>query len=128
MPSVQLASLLRPGLWCPADLSVAEGLSRVWDGSARGLVLVDAADHPTAIVAEARIGEVPPEQRPWTPLTTVARALEPGLVLPIELDGEALLDAIKATPASEYLVVHADGSPAGILAVTDLATELKGVA
>ena len=128
LPAVRLATLMRPGVMVPAGLSVAEGLSRVWSGSARGLVLVDAADHPTAIVDESRIGEVPPEQRPWTPLTTVARALEPGLVLPIGLTGDELLQAVRGTPASEYLVVHPDGTPAGILALVDLAAELKGVA
>jgi hypothetical protein len=126
VPSLQLSRLLRPGLLVPSGLSVAEGLQRVWAGSARGLVLVDAVDRPTAIVGEERIGSVAPEQRPWTPLTTVARALEPGLVLPIGLSGDELLEAIRTTPASEYLVVHPDGSPAGILALTDLAIELKG--
>ena len=125
VPAVQLSRLLRPGLMVPATLSVAEGLRRVWEGSARGLVLVDAADHPTAIVTESRIGDVAPDQRPWTPLTTVARALEPGLVLPIGLSGDEVLEAVRVTPASEYLVVHPDGSPAGILALTDLATELR---
>lgn len=128
VPSVHLAELLRPGLLVPSDISVAEGLRRVWAGSARGLVLIDSQDRPSAIVTESEIGEVPPERRDWTPLTTVARALEPGLVLPIELDGEGLLEAVRATPASEYLVVHPDGSPAGILALADLATTLKGAA
>lgn len=128
MPSVELAGLIRPGLLVPADISVAEALRRVWAGSARGLVIVDAQDRPTAIVAESEIGEVPPERRDWTPLASVARALEPGLVLPVELTGEALIDAVRSTPASEYLVVHPDGSPAGILAITDLATTLKGAA
>jgi CBS domain containing-hemolysin-like protein len=128
IPAVELATLLRPGLLVPADISVAEALSRVWSGGARGLVLVDAQDRPSAIVAESRIGEVPPERRPWTPLATVARALEPGLVIPVSLSGSALIDAVRATPASEYLVVNSDGSPAGILAITDLAATLKGAA
>ncbi|MCW2497107.1 MAG: Zn-dependent protease-like protein [Jatrophihabitans sp.] len=128
VPSVALPSLLRPGLMVPGDISVAEALTRVWAGSARGLVLVDSSDRPTAIVTESLIGDVPPERRAWTPLATVARALEPGLLIPIGLTGEALIDAIRATPASEYLVVNPDGSPAGILAITDLATTLKGAA
>jgi hypothetical protein len=128
IPSVSVATLMRPGLLVPSDISVAEALRRVWAGAARGLVIVDGNDRPAAIVAEAKIGEVPPDRRDWTPLTTVARAIEPGLVLPVELDGQALLDAIRATPASEYLVVHPDGSPAGILAISDLATTLKGAA
>jgi len=126
MPSVQLASLMRPGLLVPQDISVAEALRRVWAGSARGLVIVDSQDRPAAIVTESQIGEVPLDRRDWTPLTSVARSLEPGLVLPVSLAGEDLIDAIRTTPASEYLVVHADGSPAGILALADLATTLKG--
>jgi Zn-dependent protease len=128
VPAIQLAALLRPGLFVPADISIAEALRRVWLGTARGLVIVDTDDRPAALVTESDIGEVPPERRPWTPLTSVARALEPGLVLPIGLSGQALIDAVRTTPASEYLVVHPDGSPAGILALADLATILKGAA
>jgi CBS domain containing-hemolysin-like protein len=119
---------LRPGLLVPSDLSVAEALRRAWSGNARGLVLVDAADRPAAIVDEAKIGSVPVDRRPWTALSTVARPLEPGLMLPVHLSGTDLLDAVRATPAHEYLVVNEDGSPAGILAAADLAAALKGPA
>jgi hypothetical protein len=44
----------------------------------------------------------------------------------VGLAGEELIAAIRATPAHEYLVVHPDGSPAGILATSDLAALLKG--
>lgn len=128
VPHVTLPGLLRPGLLVPSDISVAEALRRVWAGSARGLVIVDAQDRPAAIVTEAQIGEIPADRQAWTPLSTVARQLEPGLVLPIDLSGDALIDAVRATPASEYLVVHPDGSPAGILALSDLALTLKGSA
>ncbi len=126
LPAVSLDALLRPGLLVPSDLSVAEALRRVWTGSARGLVLVDSADQPRAIVDEALIGAVPPERRAWTQLAEVARPLEPGLILRSGLTGEQLLSAVRATPAHEYLVVHEDGSPAGILATADLAATLQG--
>jgi Zn-dependent protease len=125
LPSVSLAALLRPGLLVSADLSVAEALRRVWSGNARGLVLVDTADQPRAIVDESLIGAVAPERRPWTQLAEVARPLEPGLILPVGLSGAELLAAVQATPAHEYLVVREDGSPAGILAVADLAATLQ---
>jgi Zn-dependent protease/CBS domain-containing protein len=128
LPELSLRSLLRPGLLLPPDLSVAEGLRRAQDGRARGLVLVDAADRPRAIVDETLIGAVPPDQRPWTSLSTVARPLEPGLVLNVGLSGEQLLAAVRATPAHEYLVVDDDGRPAGIFSVVDLAASLKGQA
>jgi Zn-dependent protease/CBS domain-containing protein len=124
LPRVDLETLLRPGLLVPPDLSVAEALRRMWQGSARGLVLVDAGDRPSAIVDEMQVNAVPMDRRPWVPLSTVARPLEAGLVLHRGLIGEDLLAAIRATPASEYLVVDDDGTPAGILATADLAAAL----
>lgn len=128
VPTVNLERLLRPGLLVPSDISVAEALRRIWSGHARGLVLTDAQDRPAAIVDEAQIASVPPEQRPWTQVTSVARPLERGLVLPVNLSGSDLLDAVRRTPANEYLVVNADGSPAGILATVDLAAALQAPA
>ena len=125
LPQVSLRELLRPGLLISKDLSVAEALRRVWDGNARGLVLVDGAERPAAIVDEGLIGSVPPDRRPWTPVSDVARALEPGLVLNVGLTGEDLLAAVRATPAHEYLVVDEHGTPAGILSVVDLAGALQ---
>jgi Zn-dependent protease len=128
VPTVDIERLLRPGLLVPSDISVAEALRRIWSGSARGLVLVDAQDHPAAIVDEAQIASVPPDRRPWTQLSTVARPLESGLILPVGLAGEDLLDAVRRTPANEYLVVNTDGSPVGILSTIDLAAALRTTA
>ncbi len=125
LPGVHLDTLLRPGLLVPSDISIAEALRRIWTGQARGLVIVDADQHPSAIVDEARLGAVPVERRPWTQLTAVARPLEAGLVLPAGLAGDELLTAVRATPANEYLVVNADGSPAGILSTADLSRALE---
>ncbi len=124
-PALHLAALLRPGLLVPSDVSVAEALRRANEGRVGGLVLVDAADRPSAIVEERRISAVPMQQRAWTAVSTVARPLDQGLVLPVDLSGTALLDAVRATPASEYLVVDARGAPAGILSAADLAGALR---
>ncbi len=122
---VTVAGLLRPGVLLPSDISVAEALRRAWEGHARGVVLVDAADRPSAIVDETQMGAVPPERRPWTQATEVARLLEPGLILPLELGGQALLNRMRETPAHEYLVVADDGSPAGIVSTADFARQLQ---
>jgi Zn-dependent protease len=127
LPRVDLETLLRPGLLVPPDLSIAEALRRMWQGSARGLVLVDAYDRPAAIVEEARVNAVAPDQRAWVQLSAVARPLEAGLVLPRGLSGEDLLAAVRKTPASEYLVVDENGAPAGILATADLAAALGAI-
>jgi Zn-dependent protease/CBS domain-containing protein len=128
VPALTVDGLLRPGMYVPANLTVAEALDRAWRANARGLVLVDAADRPVAIVDEAQIGALPPERRAWTPVSAVARPLEGGLTLPADLDGDALLDRVRRTPAHEYLVLHADGSPAGIITTQDLVHQLKGSA
>ena len=122
---LDLAALLRPGLLIEPGVSVAEALRRAWSGNARGLVVVDGRQQPQAIVDEAMIGAVPPERRPWVPVSEVARPLEPGLVLDVGLSGADLLAAVRAVPAHEYLVVNRDGSPAGILAAADLAASLR---
>lgn len=127
---VTVAGLLRPGVLLPSDISVAEALRRAAEGTgndrARGVVLVDAADRPSAIVDESRIGAVPPDRRPWTQAAEVARPLEPGLILPLGLEGRELLDRMQQTPAREYLVVGADGAPAGIVSTADFARQLQG--
>jgi hypothetical protein len=46
--------------------------------------------------------------------------LEPGLVLRDNLVGEGILDAMRATPASEYVVVGRDGSVLGVLVTADV--------
>jgi hypothetical protein len=122
---VDLATLLRPGLFIEPGTSVAEALRRAWSGNARGLVVVDSAQHPQAIVDEALIGAIPPERRPWVAVSEVARPLEPGLVLDVGLSGPDLLAAVRAVPAHEYLIVNQDGSPAGILAAADLVASLQ---
>jgi Zn-dependent proteases len=126
LPGIDLHELLRPGMFVPADVSVGEALRRAWESQARGLVLLDAAEKPSAIVDEARIGAVPPERRHWTPVLAVSRPLEPGLMLPDTLDARGLLRRMQATPAHEYLVVHPDGSAAGIIATRDFARRLRG--
>jgi Zn-dependent protease len=126
LPDVVVADLLRPGMFVRDDLSVGEALRRAWAANARGLVLLDAADRPAAIVDEVLIGAIPPDRRAWTPVADVARPLEPGLMVPDAIDAAGLLRRMQATPAREYLVVRPDGSPAGIIATQDFARRLQG--
>jgi Zn-dependent protease len=124
LPHLSMHRLLRPGLLVHADLPVSEALRRAGEAGVGGLVVVDSSDRPQAIVDETRIATIAPQRRPWVPVTEVSRPLEPGLVLADDLEGDRLLDALRATPAREYLVVHADGSLAGILSAQDLFAEL----
>jgi hypothetical protein len=125
LPRVSVGELLRPGVFVPDSVSVGEALSRAWQAEARGLVLLDSGGSPAAIVDEARIGAVPPERRPWTPVSSVARRLEPGLMIPDDIDAEHLLRRMQLDPSPEYLVVRPDGSAAGIIAAKDFAQRLS---
>jgi Zn-dependent protease/CBS domain-containing protein len=123
-PHLSAQALMRPGLLVPGDVPVAEALRRLWEVNAGGLVVIDAANHPVGIVDEHRVRALAAERHPWVDVQSVARPLEPGLVLPVELAGQELLNAVRRTPATEYLVVAPDGSLLGILAASDLASRL----
>ena len=48
-------------------------------------------------------------------------------MLPADLSGMALLDAVRRTPASEYLLVEPSGQVYGVLAASDLDHAFAGV-
>ncbi len=106
LPERSVAGLLRPGMLLPTDMSVGEALRRAWEARARGLVLLDAASNPTAIVDEAmdRLGA--PRPPAVDAGVMVARALEPGLMVPAGIDAAGLLRRMQATPSREYCVVR----------------------
>jgi len=125
LPRLRIGDLVRPALEVPPDLPIAEALRRAWETRLRALVVVDGTGRPRAIVSEAHVMAVPENRRPWTPVADVARPLEPGLTLPDMLAGEALLDAFRQAPASEYLVVGRDGHTVGVLSAIDVARVLQ---
>src|SRR5215475_11089408 len=125
LPQLRIGELVRPALEVPPDLPVAEALRRAWATQVRALVVVDTTGRPRAIVSEAHVMAVPEARRPWTPVADVARPLEPGLTLSAALAGEALLDAFRKAPASEYLVVGQDGHTVGVLSAVDVARVLQ---
>jgi hypothetical protein len=53
-------------------------------------------------------------------VSTVARTLDEGLRLPVDISGEELILAISRNPASEYLLVDEDGSVYGVLTTADV--------
>jgi len=125
LPALRVADLVRPALAVPANLPVSEALRRAWETRSQGLVVVDGDGRPAGLVSEAHVLALPEQRRPWTTVAEVSRQLEPGLTLPDSAAGEAVLDAVRAHPASEYLVVGGDGKPVGVLATTDVAVLLR---
>jgi CBS domain-containing protein len=120
LPELRARSLARPAVAVAADTPLAEALRRLELAGARGLVVVDGAGEPVALVRESAVRTIPDHRRPWTATSAVARVLEPGLRIPADLVGEDLLDLLRANPAPEYLVVEPDGSMLGVLAAVDV--------
>lgn len=119
LESVSAGQVARRAFTAAPDLPLAEALRRAELAGATA-VLLGAPGNPTAVLAEALVAAVPAARRPWVACSTVAHRLRPGMVLDARLQGEALMEAMRRTPATEYLVV--DGpTVVGVLRVSDLA-------
>jgi Zn-dependent protease len=112
--------LARRTLAVPDDLPLAEAIRRARDASAGSIVTVSSAGSPLGVVDEAAVRAMPEDRRPWVAVSAVTRTVEEGLRLPVAITGSELLDAIRRTPASEYLLVEQDGSVYGVLATADV--------
>jgi len=122
---LNLRSLIRPAYEVDSTLPLAESLRQLAENGARALVVVDRDGYPTGVVSEAAVSAVPVVRRPWVTVGEVARTIVPEMVLRDDLTGDVLLDALRALPSSEYLVVRADGSVAGVLSSVDLNAALN---
>ncbi|MGH3327063.1 MAG: site-2 protease family protein [Streptomycetales bacterium] len=120
LPALRARALTRRAVPVPAETPLAEALRQATEVGARGLVVVDPTGRPTALVSEAAVTATPFQRRPWVLVGSVARTLEPGLVVSAELSGEQLVDALRSAPATEYLVVEPSGEIYGVLAATDV--------
>ena len=126
LPALQARRLARRAVSVAADTPLAEAIRRADDSQARAVVVVDHEDKPIAILNETAVMATPPQRRPWIDAGTLARTLEPSLVLPVDLSGMALLDAIRRAPATEYLLVEPSGQVYGVLAARDVEQAFAG--
>lgn len=120
LPNLRARELARRVVQLPADLAVSEAVGRAQVAGAGGIVTVDTAGRPLGIVVEQALNAVPDERRPWTTISMVSRTLEPGLSLAADLEGETLIRAMQATPATEYLLTETDGAIFGVLTTADV--------
>jgi Zn-dependent protease len=127
LPALRARTLARRAIPIPATLPLAEAVRRADAAGARALVIVDHDDKPIAIVNESAVMATPPQRRPWIDAGALARTLDSGLVLPADLSGMALLEAVKRSPATEYLLVEPTGQVFGVLAASDLDHAFAGV-
>jgi Zn-dependent protease/CBS domain-containing protein len=127
LPALQARRLARKAVSVAADTPLAEAIRRADENQARAVVVVDHEDKPIAIVNETAVMATPPQRRPWIEAGSLARTLEPNLVLSADLSGMALLDAIRRAPATEYLLGEPSGQVYGVLASRDVDHAFAGV-
>ena len=123
------AALARPALLVEGDLPLAEALRRAAEAGRTTLVVVDGDLRPVGVVSAEAVAAVPAERRPWVPVSSVARTLHAGLVLPADLRGEDVIRAVQSSPATEYVVVDGDpcsgGRIVGVLPAATIADTLE---
>src|SRR5262244_2078794 len=127
LPGLQARLLARRAIPIPSSLPLAEAIRRADAAQARALVIVDHEDRPIAIVSESAVMATPVQRRPWVDAGSLARTLDPGLVLSADLSGMALVEAVRRSPATEYLLVEPSGQVFGVLAAADLDHAFAGV-
>ncbi|MDF4249531.1 site-2 protease family protein [Streptomyces sp. WMMB303] len=120
LPRLRARTLTRRAVPVETDTPLSEALRRANDAGARALVVVGGRGDPLALVREAAIGSVPEHRRPWVAVSTLAQDLKEGMRVPAELAGEDLLEWLRATPATEYLVVEETGEIYGVLSTADV--------
>jgi len=127
LPALQARRLARKAVSVHASTPLAEAVRQADEAGASAIVIIDHDNKPIAIVNEAAVTATPPQRRPWVDTGSMARSIDPGLVLSADLQGMALLDAIRRSPASEYLLVEPSGEVVGVLAARDLDQVFAGV-
>lgn len=120
LPSLKARPLARRVVSVPDDTAVSEAVRQAQAAGAGGIVLHTSDGRLAGVVSEAALMATPEERRPWMPVSTIARTLTEGLVLPADIVGEDLVRAMARTPASEYVLVEDDGSVYGLLATSDV--------
>ncbi|MFD4633247.1 site-2 protease family protein [Streptomyces sp. NPDC058284] len=120
LPELRARTLTRRAVPVEGDTPLSEALRRANDAGARALVVVDADGDPMAVVREAAIVSVPQHRRPWVGVGGLAQDITEGMRISAELAGEELLDTLRATPATEYLVVEESGEIYGVLSAADV--------
>ncbi|MEU6825149.1 site-2 protease family protein [Streptomyces atriruber] len=120
LPELRARTLTRRAVPVESDTPLSEALRRANDAGARALVVVDTDGDPMALVREAAIVSVPQHRRPWVGVGGLAQDITEGMRISAELAGEELLDTLRATPATEYLVVEESGEIYGVLSAADV--------
>jgi Zn-dependent protease len=126
LPQVNLRQLARPVFAVAAGTSLAEASRRAAESGHpdAALAVADGSGRLIALVHDEAAAAVPPQRRPWVPVESVARTVEPDLTLAADLSGEDVIRAVQARPSATYLVVSGT-DVVGVLRTADLARLLN---
>lgn len=127
IPQVDARALARRAVPVTPDVPLSEALRKAAEERAGAVVVTDYEGRPTAILNEAAVQATPEHRRPWLTAASLARTLEPAMVLPADLTGEALIEAMRQTPSTEYLLIERGGEIYGVLATADVNRVFTGV-
>ncbi|WP_223167533.1 site-2 protease family protein [Nonomuraea sp. SYSU D8015] len=127
IPQLNARALARRAVPVTAETPLSEALRQAVEKRAGAIVVVDHDGRPLAIVNEAAVQATPEHRRPWVNVASLAKSLEPTMVLDADLTGEPLIEAMREAPGSEYLLVERGGGVYGVLATADVNRVFTGV-
>ncbi|KAB8195217.1 CBS domain-containing protein [Nonomuraea phyllanthi] len=127
IPKVNARALARRAVPVTPETPLSEALRQAAERGAGAIVVVGHDGKPLAIAHEAAVQATPEHRRPWVNIGSVAKSLEPSMVLPADLTGETLIDAMREAPGSEYLLVDGSGEIYGVLSTADVNRVFSGV-
>ncbi|GAA0946324.1 hypothetical protein GCM10009554_42010 [Kribbella koreensis] len=120
LPSLQVRTLARRAIAVHAGTPISEAVRLAAGAQAGAVVVIDGDDKPHALVSESAVNSVAQNQRPWTTVGEVATRIGAGHIIGVNDTGEEILATLRENPASEYLVLDANGAVYGVLATTDV--------
>lgn len=120
LPALQVRSLARRAIAVHASTPISEAVRLAAQGQAGAVVVMDGDGKPHALVQEAAVTAVAPNQRPWTTIGEVATRIGAGHIIGVNDTGEEILATLRKNPASEYLVLDTHGQVYGVLATADV--------
>ncbi|MEU8223135.1 site-2 protease family protein [Kribbella sp. NPDC048915] len=120
LPGLQVRTMARRAIAVHAGTPVSEAIRLASESQAGAVVVIDGEGKPHALVSEKAVAAVAPNQRPWTTVSEVSTRIGAGHIIGVNDTGEEILSTLRAHPASEYLVLDADGNVYGVLATADV--------
>ncbi|MFI7549075.1 site-2 protease family protein [Micromonospora sediminimaris] len=131
LPLVDLVTLARPVHTVPTGTPLAEAQRRAAQTHPTtepqhpaALLVTDSTGRPVALVDPAAAAAVPEARRPWLAVDAVARTLADLPAMPVDTDGERVLETVQTHPGAQY-VVTAGEDVVGVLHIADLAQLLE---